>query len=873
MDSVLVDSDSAPDGSETTPSIADGEDENAGSDHIDLTDEADRQDQIAAGAALATNALEDEETDVESSASPPLVSSEDGGEFGDAMEEIGGETGVEEHSSESEALATDVAATLDPNEKQDDKEMSAQEDVVWDEDGMRGKQEEQPNTPTQVDQTDEPTSSNTEQVVQQVGDDSEHQGDAHSVDDQETPVESDDKHVVGKDGEEECADVSASSGEATCGSRSESDPEAWVPIEREDELPVLPPPAPVSLPIVLGSMNPASIEDDEDSDSEDENEQPSVPPPLNLGSVDDEDELEIDHAVVSSIQVEKDAKTAGKGVDISKKADGPAVSEKEDSLLATLPRMKEKAGADEIELSFGEEVRVANVVVPPSSFDMPSKSSKLHESPEDSTEHAFGIGYTSLKKKRDEPDSTDSGGYSIASGPAFPDEREFERELELSSDLHFSVKASTLGEDQVEEDGDDEFAPVIALKPDDSLTDQLAARRVSLTVQKDQEEESIINELKKATIEEKGVIDAASPASESGDASASKTQSQDTESALSLKELHGIYKRGLGDQSVLLLDENEQDRSQPQARGNQNHPGAALSVMGRILSKPSILGQAISEEDEEGDEDEEEAVQSGSRGANGDREALVNNTAAHEDDDSFIVVEDWQEIQLAQQSSAKDSGWTASEASKKSHETQDVRDSTPAAHFKISYDEAFQYFSEAEEFLLQRDKIVPEEIGAGRSCFACFSRPRLAFPGALDERDRVFCIAATSYEPRNAVFTKMLQTLYVKLTRTQREVPLSGTHWEDIGFQGSDPSTDLRGCGVLSLLQMLYLVEKHSELAFRFHSLSQHPTRHFPLACALINITLQCIVALRSGALYKECNKHASVFEGINSVRQPAAID
>lgn len=36
-----------------------------------------------------------------------------------------------------------------------------------------------------------------------------------------------------------------------------------------------------------------------------------------------------------------------------------------------------------------------------------------------------------------------------------------------------------------------------------------------------------------------------------------------------------------------------------------------------------------------------------------------------------------------------------------------------------------------------------------------------------------------------------------------------GMHWEDVGFQGRDPATDLRGTGVLSLFQIFQFIERH----------------------------------------------------------------
>lgn len=625
---------------------------------------------------------------------------------------------------------------------------------------------------------------------------------------------------------------------------------------------MLPPPAPTTIAVVVGSMNPTSTEDDEDSDSQEEDDaEESLPPPLlNLDSLDDEDddELEIDPTVASTIEIERQ-----RGKTNENSGETAGASEKESGLLDVLSGIKSTASTDEIDFSFADEIRVANVVVPATDFHVAAKQEKL----EDSTKDAFGIGYTSLKKRDGAADPTEGDGYSIPTVPAFPDEREFENELELSSDLVFSVKSMKDDKDQAEENDDDEFGLMTASSADEFSIDMLEARRASLQAQKAQEEEAIINELKKATTEEKSLNETATTGPDDAASATSSAVTAEPESALSLKELHGIYKRGLGDQSVLLLDdsdENEEKPSSVQSIASQSGVNPPLSAMGRILSKPLILAQAIAEEDEE--EEEEDASEA--QVARADRETLIDYAAKHEDGDSSEAADEWKEIQLTTHGSSKTVGRAASESSSRDQQTRTPGDLKPAANFKISYNEAFQYCLQADEFLLQLDKIVAEDFGeSGRSCFSCFSpRPKLVFPGALDERDRVFCIAATSYDPLDDIFTRALQTLYIKLTRTQRQVPLSGSHWEDIGFQGNDPSTDLRGCGVLSLLQMLYLVDNHAELALRFHSLSQHPTRHFPLACALINVTLQCVMALRSGALYKECNKQASVFKAINSV-------
>ena len=50
---------------------------------------------------------------------------------------------------------------------------------------------------------------------------------------------------------------------------------------------------------------------------------------------------------------------------------------------------------------------------------------------------------------------------------------------------------------------------------------------------------------------------------------------------------------------------------------------------------------------------------------------------------------------------------------------------------------------------------------------------------------------------------RLIQTIYRRITKEKRACPDVGSHWDTIGFQGTDPCTDLnRSMGVLSLLQV-----------------------------------------------------------------------
>lgn len=628
---------------------------------------------------------------------------------------------------------------------------------------------------------------------------------------------------------------------------------------------VAPPPAPIYRPIVYGTLNPADENDDSD-DSDEENDNPAtenMPLPLNLSvSDDEEEELEVDQSVADAIRFESEKqKSKPKS---SKKVEEPSL------VKAMATAIFQTSRNDEIVIALEAETRAPHTV----GFDSPLA---VHTT-ESADYDAFGIGYQNIKPRRQSTYGKQPSGseYSIPKSSTFPDEKEFENECELATDLQFSVRkltraiesptATILIDKHDGEDEDDEFdAPITAVSEADISTD-LASKRASFEARIASEQVALVHELKIETEQEHQQI--VMEIKERGAKIFGCSQSkEDADQAFSVKELHSMYKRGLGDQSVLMMVNNSKEVPASSEGAPSENEAPRLSVMGRILSNKSVMSQAITEEDGEDDTDDDEGnredqneVEEDQESTRADREVLIEYTEAPYERESSASIDEWQEIELLQK---KHTGVNAN--------TPEPGADAPTSDdtFMILYPEASEYFSTAEEFLLQLDRIVVEDEGSPTktSCFTCFARPRLVFAGANEERDRVFCIAATAYDPKNVIFVRTLQTIYCRFTSTVREVPLSGPHWESIGFQGNDPSTDLRGCGVLSLLQMLYLVENHTELARRFFRLAQHPLRHFPLACTLINVTLQCIVALRSGALFRECNKQNSIMNAINMVR------
>ncbi|XP_017692788.1 PREDICTED: ELMO domain-containing protein 3 isoform X1 [Lepidothrix coronata] len=138
--------------------------------------------------------------------------------------------------------------------------------------------------------------------------------------------------------------------------------------------------------------------------------------------------------------------------------------------------------------------------------------------------------------------------------------------------------------------------------------------------------------------------------------------------------------------------------------------------------------------------------------------------------------------------------------------------------------------------------------------------PPSPLPGALDDSEWVHM--------------RILQTIYRQLTRSHRGCPRYGAHWEELGFQGVDPGTDLRGTGMLGLMQILFFVldSRTLSLAREIFQLSQHETQNFPFCIMSVNITRIVIQALREERLSRECNRRQQVIGVLNDLYAAAFL-
>ncbi|NXY77831.1 ELMD3 protein, partial [Glareola pratincola] len=206
----------------------------------------------------------------------------------------------------------------------------------------------------------------------------------------------------------------------------------------------------------------------------------------------------------------------------------------------------------------------------------------------------------------------------------------------------------------------------------------------------------------------------------------------------------------------------------------------------------------------------------------------------------------------------------------------------------ISFNEALQYFQTAD--LSECRKKVQATVrrqGLAALVHFLFGPPRLQLQ-LQGERELALAMAQCGFDDNERVHMRILQTIYKKLTRSRLGCPRYGAHWEELGFQGADPGTDLRGTGMLGLMQLLYFVmdAQMLPLAHEIFKLSQHETQacvvqaaitlvllqNFPFCIMSVNITRIVIQALREECLSRECNRRQQVFAVLNDLYAAAFL-
>ncbi|XP_039943814.1 ELMO domain-containing protein 3 isoform X3 [Hirundo rustica] len=169
---------------------------------------------------------------------------------------------------------------------------------------------------------------------------------------------------------------------------------------------------------------------------------------------------------------------------------------------------------------------------------------------------------------------------------------------------------------------------------------------------------------------------------------------------------------------------------------------------------------------------------------------------------------------------------------------------------------------------------VPGRRGILAALLRCLClAPRLR-PQLWREQELALAMAQCALDDSEWVHMRILQTIYQQLTRSRLGCPRYGAHWEELGFQGVDPGTDLRGTGMLGLMQILFFVldSRTLPLAREIFRLSQHETQNFPFCIMSVNITRIVIQALQEERLCRECNRRQQVIGVLNDLYAAAFL-
>ena len=109
-----------------------------------------------------------------------------------------------------------------------------------------------------------------------------------------------------------------------------------------------------------------------------------------------------------------------------------------------------------------------------------------------------------------------------------------------------------------------------------------------------------------------------------------------------------------------------------------------------------------------------------------------------------------------------------------------------------------------------------------------------------------------SYDSACPLHEHLLGQLWAKSYPDVRLDARVGEQWKDLGFQGTDPATDFRGGGLLSLVLLLYISDHDQAFVHKVTTEANHiirPTSWYPFAVASINFTCDLLALAHRGQL------------------------
>lgn len=231
------------------------------------------------------------------------------------------------------------------------------------------------------------------------------------------------------------------------------------------------------------------------------------------------------------------------------------------------------------------------------------------------------------------------------------------------------------------------------------------------------------------------------------------------------------------------------------------------------------------------------------------------------EDDADLEAE-WNDIEIRTAAMAREALANAGKVAPK----------TDKAFLPINYPEVKEWI---RQLTVDKSVVRPlrDELELGSGVRGCIVPPRLrpllpkvdaplVGPTLEEQQDLVLYLKVTAFDFCVVPHTRMLRTIYSRLTRNTM-CPSIGRHWELIGFQDTDPRTDLnRSGGVLNVVHMFFFLSHYYDSLAAIFQLSQDTEQNFPLACISITITRMVVDAFLAGHLSSVCAKgNRSVLE------------
>lgn len=173
------------------------------------------------------------------------------------------------------------------------------------------------------------------------------------------------------------------------------------------------------------------------------------------------------------------------------------------------------------------------------------------------------------------------------------------------------------------------------------------------------------------------------------------------------------------------------------------------------------------------------------------------------------------------------------------------------------------FFNDAKTYLLETtnaSSVTTESIRKSSPTvlqrFLNFFRPSTNQP--FDRQcEQLLNLTKQPCDMSDRIHLRILFTIYRRLTNS-REIfyQARGPHWEDIGFQTSNPETDFRSTGLFSVFYLLYFVDSmYLPLARQIFEFSLDEHQNFPFACVGITLANLIIKHLRQQSSRRKLQK------------------